>query len=211
MEQYIKIWQQATIDESRMDRVYQTEDLIPMIIDLEKKQEKLLRYKTLGSIIMLLALLIVFLNRMTITVYSVLGIGIFISSVLTIVILLNRLRFQISHEERSSPTLQLAEISESKIHAEKKIFTTYLPLFFVVALAGFNLMYVDLFGEEETGIRILYHLVMSCSLVIAFVVGLTVRIRRFHKQFIPVLDRIRKFKSESGFSEVQNETHDRHE
>jgi len=211
MEQYIKIWQQATIDESRMDRVYQTEDLIPMIIDLEKKQEKLLRYKTLGSIIALLALLIVFLNRMTITVYSVLGIGIFISSVLTIVILLNRLRFQISHEERSSPTLQLAEISESKIHAEKKIFTTYLPLFFVVALAGFNLMYVDLFGEEETGIRILYHLVMSCSLVIAFVVGLTVRIRRFHKQFIPVLDRIRKFKSESGFSEVQNETHDRHE
>jgi hypothetical protein len=158
-------------------------------------------YKTLGSIIILLALLIVFLNRMTITVYSVVGIGIFISSVLTIIILLNRLRFQISHEERSFPTLHLAEISESRIHTEKKIFTTYLPLFFVVALAGFNLMYLDLFGEEETGTRIFYHLVMSCSLLIAFVVGLTVRIRRFHRQFLPVLDRIRKFKNETGLSE----------
>ena len=56
MEQFVEIWQQANIDDSRMDRVYQTEELVPMIIDLEKKQQKLLRFKTLGSIIMLLAL-----------------------------------------------------------------------------------------------------------------------------------------------------------
>jgi len=198
MEHLVELWQQAKIDESRMDKTYRTEDLIPMIISLEKKQQQLLRFKTLGSIIMLLALIIVFLNRTTLTLYSGLGIGIFIASVLTIVVLLNRLRFQITHEERSFSTLQLAGVAEVKIHSEKKIFTTYLPLFFVVALIGFNLMYMDVFEGEETGSRILYHLIMTASVSIAFVVGMSVRIKRFYKQFLPVLDRIRKFKSESG-------------
>ena len=196
MEQLIELWQQARIDESRMDRVYKTEDVVPQIIKLEKKQQKLLMYKTLSSIILLLALLIVFLNRMTFTVYSILGLGIFITSVLTIVVLLNRLRFRITYEERSLSTFQLVGITEHKINTERKIFTTYLPLFVVVALTGFNLMYLDLFREEETVTRILYHLVMTGSIAVAFVVGLSVRIKRFHKQFLPLLARIQKFKSE---------------
>ena len=60
MEHIIELWQQATIDESRMDKVFQTEDLVPMIIKLEKKQEKLLRFKTLIVLILLPALLISF-------------------------------------------------------------------------------------------------------------------------------------------------------
>jgi len=197
MEHIIELWQQATLDESRMDKVYQTEDLVPMIIHLEQKQQRLIRFKTLSSIILLLALLILFLNRTTITLYSSLGIGIFISSVLIVVVLINRLRFQITYEERSLSTIQLAGVTEHKINMERKLFTTYLPLFVVVALAGFNLMYLDLFMDEEVGTRILYHLVMSGSVLIGFVVGLSVRIKRFHKQFLPVLERIKKFKSES--------------
>ena len=195
MEQLIDIWQQATLDDSRMDRVYQTEDLVPMIAGLEKKQEKVLRLKTLGSIITLLALCIVFFNGTALTASSLTGLGIFILSVISVVVLLNRLRFQISYEERTSSTLQLAEISESKILTERKIFTTYLPLFFAVALIGVNLMYVDVFREEETGTRLLYHLVMSGIFTVAFMAGLRVRIRRFQKQFRPVLDRIRRFKN----------------
>jgi len=201
MEQLIDIWQQANLDESRMDQVYQKDDLVPMIMDLEKKQEKLLMYKTLGSIVLLLALIIVFLNRMTITFSSALGIGIFMASVIAVVILLNRLRFQIRYEERSSSTMQLAQIAETKIQAEKRIFTTYLPLFMLVALSGVNLMYLDVFVEEGIGTRVLYHLIMSSALAVAFLVGLTVRIRRFHKQFLPVMDRIRRFKSQSILEE----------
>lgn len=197
MEQYIELWQQATIDESGMDRIYDTGDLVPMIIDLEKKQERVLRFKTLGSVILLLAVLIVFLNRMPLTAVSLVGIGIFISSVIAVVILLNRLRFRITYEERSSSTLKLADISESRIHSERKIFTTYLPLFLIVALVGVNLMYVDVFREEETRTRIFYHVILTASLSIAFVAALRVRIRRFHKQFLPVLDRLRKFKMAS--------------
>jgi magnesium-transporting ATPase (P-type) len=197
MEHYIELWQQATIDESGMDRVYQTEDLVPMIIDLEKKQERVLRFKTLASVILLLAVLIVFLNRMPLTAISLLGIGIFTSSVLAVVILLNRLRFRITYEERSSSTLKLADISESRIQSERKIFTSYLPLFLIVALVGVNLMYVDVFREEETQARIFYHVILTASLSVAFVAALRVRIRRFHKQFLPVLDRIRRFKRAS--------------
>ena len=197
MEHIIELWQQAKIDESRMDSRYQEGDLIPMIIGLEKRQQRLLRFKTLSVLILLPAILILFLNRSDITLYSSLGMGIFLSSVLLVVILLNRLRFQISNEERSLSTLQLADITEKKIKNERKLFTTYLPLFVVVALSGFNLMYLDLFIDEELGTRILYHMVMSGSILIGFVVGLTVRIKRFHKQFLPVLERIKKFKNES--------------
>ncbi len=89
MEHIIELWQQATIDETRMDKVFQTEDLVPMIIKLEQKQQRLIRFKTLSSLILSLALLILFLNRTTITLYSSLGIGIFISSLLAVVVLLN--------------------------------------------------------------------------------------------------------------------------
>jgi len=58
-------------------------------------------------------------------------------------------------------------------------------------------MYLDLFMEEEKGTRILFHLVMSGSVLIGFMVGLTVRIKRFHKQFILVLERIKKFRDEA--------------
>ena len=197
MEHIIELWQQAKIDESRMDRTYQTEDLLPMIIKLEHKQQRLIRFKTLSSIILSLALLILFLNRTSITLYSGLGIGIFISSLMVVVVLLNRLRFHITYEERSLSTLKLAGLTEHKINMERKLFTLYLPMFVVVALSGFNLMYLDLFMEEEMGTRILYHLVMSGSVLIGFVVGLTVRIKRFHKQFLPVLERIKKFRDEA--------------
>jgi hypothetical protein len=198
MEHLIELWQQAKIDESGVDKVYQTDDLVPMIIHLEKKQQQLLTFKTLGSIIVLLALIIVFFNKSALTLYSLLGIGIFVGSVLSIVVLLNRLRFQITHEERSYATLQLAQVAESKIQAERRIFTTYLPLFFVVAMVGFNLMYLEVFSAEETGSRILHHVILTAGLSLAFVLGLSVRIRRFYKQFLPVLERIRKFKIASG-------------
>jgi len=193
MEQIIELWQQAKIDESGMDRSYQTEDLLPMIIKLEHRQQRLIRFKTLSSIILSLALLILFLNRTNITLYSGLGIGIFISSLMAVVLLLNRLRFHITYEERSLSTL----LTERKINMERKLFTLYLPLFVVVALLGFNLMYLDLFLGEDRGTRILYHLFMSGSVLTGFVVGLTVRIKRFHKQFLPVLERIKKFRDEA--------------
>lgn len=197
MEHIIELWQQATIDESRMDRTHQTGDLLPMIIKLEHKQQRLIRFKTLSSIILSLALLILFLNRTSITLYSGLGIGIFISSLMVVVVLLNRLRFHITYEERSLSTIQLAGLAERKINMERKLFTLFLPLFVVVALSGFNLMYLDLFLGEDRGTRILYHLVMSGSVLIGFVVGLTVRIKRFHKQFRPILERIKKFRDEA--------------
>jgi len=197
MEHIIELWQQAKIDESGMDRSYQTEDLLPMIIKLEHKQQRLIRFKTLSSIILSLALLILFLNRTSITLYSGLGIGIFICSLMVVVVLLNRLRFHITYEERSLSTIKLAGLTERKINMERKLFTLYLPLFVLVALCGFNLMYLDLFLGEERGTRILYHLLMSGSVLIGFVVGLSVRIKRFHKQFLPVLERIKKFKDEA--------------
>lgn len=198
MEQLIETWNQAVIDPAGMDKSYRSEDLVPTIARLEKNQQKLLRTKTVTAVIALLALLIVFMNKMSFTLTSILGIGIFVFSVLTVIILLNRLRFRITPEERSLSTLQLAAVSERKIRTERKVFTRYLPLFLLVALAGFNLMYVDFFSGEETATRVQYHLIMTGSLIVAFIVGLTVRIRRFHRQFLPLLRRIRQFKKESG-------------
>lgn len=193
----MELWQQATIDESRMDRTCQQEDLVPMIIHLEKKQQQLLRIKTLSVLILLPAILILFLNRGPLTLNGITGLGILTISVLAVVILLNRLRFQITWEERGLSTLELARIAEGKIHMERKLFTTYLPLFLVVALSGFNLMIADSLSGEEPVTRVLYHLIMTGSLVLAFLLGLTIRIRRFQKQFLPVLARIRKFEQEA--------------
>jgi len=200
MENMIELWQQAVLDESRMDSLYKKEDLVPMIIDLEKKQQQLLRFKTLSVLILLPAILILYFNRATFSPVGILGIAILFSSILVVLVMLNRLRFRITDEERTLSTLRLAGIAERKIRIEKKLFTTYLPLFVVVALAGFNMMYFNYFIEEEPATRILYHLVMTGSLAVAFLVGLSVRIRRFQKQFLPVLERIRKFKIESKSS-----------
>ena len=198
MEKYIEIWQQAHTGGTSMDSVYRSDDLVPQIAKLEKNQQRVLRYKTLGAMIGLAALLVVFMNRMEFTFFSILGIGIFAVSIVVSVLILNRLRFRITDEERSRSTLQLAAISERKILTERRIFTRYLPLFMMVALAGINLMYTDLFMGEETGTRILYHLVMSGSILLGAVVGLSVRIRRFRAQFLPLLERIRRFREESG-------------
>jgi len=196
MEQMMELWQKARIDESGMDSKYRKDDLVPMIISLEKNQQRVLRFKTLSILILLPAILILFLNRTAFTPSGILGMGIFMTSVLVVVIMLNRLRFRITEEERTLSTLQLAGIAEHKIHTEKKMFNLYLPLFVMVALTGFNLMYLDYFIQEDTATRILYHLVLTGSLIVAFVVGLSIRIRRFQKQFLPVLDRIRRFRSE---------------
>jgi hypothetical protein len=40
--------------------------------------------------------------------------------------------------------------------------------------------------------------ILTAGLSLTFVLGLSVRIRRFYKQFLPVLERIRKFKIASG-------------
>ncbi len=197
MEQLIELWQQAKTDESRMDSRYQEGNVIPEIIKLDRKQQKLIIQKTLLAIAILSALIVVFLNRLSFSLYSLLGIGIFILSVLFILILLNRLRFMITNEELSLPTIQLVDVAARKIRIEKKIFTTYLPLFVVVALVGFNLMNLDFFVEEEPGTRILYHLILTGSTLLAFFLGLSVRKRRFKKQFLPLLDLIHKFKTEA--------------
>jgi len=197
MDNMIELWQQARLDETRMDNLYRKEDLVPMIVSLEKRQQNLLRFKTLSVLILLPAIMILFLNMGIVTPVSFLGMGIFITSVLVVVIMLNRLRFRIKDGERTLSTLRLAGIAEKKIQTEKKLFTTYLPLFLVVALIGFNLMFFDYLMEEEPATRILYHLVMTGGLAVAFIVGLSVRIRRFQKQFLPVQERITKFKSKS--------------
>jgi len=197
MEYIIELWQQASVDESSMDRRYASKDLVPVIMQLEKKQQRLLRFKTLSIAILLPALLIVFLNKSPLTLNSMLGIGIFFISVITVVVLLNRLRFQVTYEERSLSTLQLLSIAEKRIHNERKAFTIYLPLFAILALLGFNLMYLDLFTDEDALTRLFYHLVMSGSLALAFAAGLSIRIRRFRRQFLPVLERIRCFRDAS--------------
>jgi amino acid transporter len=202
MESLIELWQQAKIDESGMDRAYNKEEVPPQIMKLERRQQKLLMQKTLGSIIVLLALLIVFINRFSFSIYSLLGIGIFSASTIVILIILNRLRFRITIDERSLPTLQLADVAASKIRTERQIFSTYLPVFAFVALVGFNLMYLDFFREEAVGTRLLYHLVMSGVVAVLFVAGLFVRIKRFRKQFLPLLELISKFKMESENEDV---------
>jgi len=199
MEPLIELWQQAKTDESRMDSRYQEGDVIPEIIKLDRKQQKLIKQKTLFSLILLSVLIVVFLNRESFSTYSLLGIGIFIFSIIFILLLLNKLRFIITNEELSLPTIQLADIAARKIRTEKKIFTTYLPVFVIVAMVGFNLMNLDFFVQEETGTRILYHFILTGSALLAFFIGLSVRIKRFKKQFLPLLDLIHKFKTEATY------------
>ncbi|MCP4311793.1 MAG: hypothetical protein GY790_11055 [Bacteroidetes bacterium] len=198
MEQIIELWQQAKTGDTGMDRGYHADELVPMIIKLERKQQKLITFKTLSVVCLLMAMVILFINRMEFTLYTSLGLGIFLASTIAIVILINRLRFRITERERSLSTLELAGVTEHKVNTERRIFTTYLPLFIVVALTAINLLYVDLLRDLESNMRILYHLVLTGGIAAATTVGLSVRIKRYRKQFLPLLDRIRKFKEEAN-------------
>ena len=196
MEEIKEIWQIAKLEEKGMDRPYNPDELIPVIIRLERSQLKLIQLKTIASLVTLSALVVLYLNRYTLSTVSLAGLTIFLASVVFVLLLLNRWRFRITNEERSLPTMDLVDITEAKILRERKIFTTYLPLFALVALTGFNLIYLEYFSALETATRILYHTVITGSIAIAFVLGLSVRIKRFMNQFRPILDRIRRFRQE---------------
>lgn len=196
MEQLEKTWQKASTVLPGGERTYHPEELVPQIIKLEKRQEKVIRAKTLGAISALIMLMVVFLNGTDFNAFSIAGLGIFVISTIIVVIMLNRFRFRITVEERSSEMIKLVQITEKKIMTEKKIFKLYLPLFLVVAIAGLNLMYLNLLKDSDQGTRILYHAVMSMSIFLAALVGLRIRIQRFRKQFLPVLERIKKFRKE---------------
>jgi hypothetical protein len=198
MEEMIDIWQQAKTAGNITDQGYQADELIPMIARLEKKQQKLVTFKTVSVICLLLAILILLINRMDPGLFTLLGMGVFLLSTLAILVVLNHLRFRINEDERSLSTMKLAEITEQKIYAERKIFTRYIPIFLMLTLTGINLLYVDLIGDLEPKIRILAHAALSGCMLVAAAVGLTVRIKRFRKQFLPLLDRIQEFKNEAS-------------
>jgi len=195
MEDLQVLWQKANLESLSMDKVYHPDDLVPQISKLEKDQERLLAIKTSVAIGMILILLITFLNFMEFSWARVTGIGIFLTSMVVILILLNKWRFRINQRERSLATSELVKLVEQRILRERKVFTTYLPLFGVVALSGVNLMYLEYFSDLETGTRILYHVILTGSLMIALLVGLRIRIRRFQQRFQPILERIRKFRN----------------
>lgn len=195
MDQLIEIWQGTSTDQSKTDRKYNAEDLMPQIIKLEKNQKKVLSFKTYSAVSLLFIIVIIFFAQSTLTLMGCLGIGILSISILMSVIILNSLRFRISDEERSYSMNKLLDVTAGKLKAERKIFTVYLPIFLLFVILGLNLFYVDYFIELEIHLRILYHIIISVFLVVAFVLGLAIRIRRFNKRFLPLLTRIMKFKN----------------
>ena len=195
MDQLIEIWQSVHTDQDKMDQKYKPEDLIPQVSKLEKNQNKVLQFKTYGSISILFMVLIIFLSQSTLVLNSILGIGVITASILGSVIILNRLRFKISDEERSLSTNTLVKVIEAKIETERKIFNIYLPILLLIIILGINLMYFEYLAELETRTRVFYHIIVTISMIVAFFLGLSIRIKRFQKRFLPLLNRIQKFKS----------------
>jgi hypothetical protein len=195
MDQLIEIWQTVNTDQRNMDKQYKPEDLIPQVMKLEKNQKKVLQFNTYGSLSILFMVLIIFLSQFTLVLNSILGIGAITASILGSVIILNRLRFKISDEERSLSTNTLVEVIETKIRTERKIFTVYLPIILIMIVLGINLMYYEYLIELETRTRIFHHSILTISMFVAFFLGLSIRIKRFKKRFLPILNRIQKFKS----------------
>ena len=195
MDQLIEIWQTVGTDQRNMDRKYKPEDIIPQVVKLEKNQKKVMLFKTYGSTSILFVVLIFFLSQFSLVLNSLLGIGLISASILGSIILLNRLRFKISDEERSMSTHRLVEVLETKIKTERKIFILYLPIMLLFIILGINLMYFEFLAELETGTRIFYHLLLTISMVIAFLFGLFIRIKRFRKRFLPLLERLQKFRN----------------
>lgn len=198
MDQLIEIWQTVGTDQRDMDRKYKPEDIIPQVIKLEKNQKKVMLFKTYGSTAILFMILIVFLSRFSLALNSLLGIALISASILGSIIILNRLRFRISDEERSLSTRTLIEALEKKIKTERKIFTLYLPIILLFIILGINLMYLEFLAELETGTRLFYHILLTISMIIAFFIGFSVRIKRFRKRFLPLLDRLEEFKNAVG-------------
>ena len=198
MDQLIEIWQTAGTDQRDMDSKYKPEDIIPQVIKLERNQKKVMLFKTYGSTAILFMILIIFISQFGLALNSLLGIALISASILGSIIILNRLRFRISDEERSLSTRTLIEALENKIKTERKIFTLYLPIILLFIILGINLMYLEFLSELETRTRMFYHILLTISMVIAFIIGLSVRIKRFRKRFLPLLNRLREFKSALG-------------
>ena len=194
MDQLIEIWQRVGTDQRDMDMNYTSEDLIPQVIKLEKNQKKVMLFKTYGSTSLLFVILFLFVSQFSLVLNSLIGIGLICASILGSIIILNRLRFKITDEERSLSTHRLVEVLEGKIRTERKIFTRYLPIILLFIIMGINLMYFEYLSDLGTGTRLFYHALLTLGMMVAFFVGISVRIKRFNQRFLPLLDRLEKFR-----------------
>ena len=197
MDQLIEIWQTVGTDQRTMDKKYRPDDLIPQVVKLQRNQKQVLRFKTYGAMTILFVALLIFMSQFTLELYSLLGMGIITVSILGSVMMLNRKRFRITDEERSLSTHSLVRKIEAKLNAERKLFTVYLPVLLLVIILGINLVYYGYLSTMETKARLLYHLILTISMVMAFFLGLSVRIKRFRKRYLPLLNRIQEFKKAS--------------
>ena len=197
MDQLIEIWQTVATDQLEMDKKYRPDDLIPQVIKLQKNQKKVLRFKTYGSVSVLFMVLVIFLSQFAMEFFSISGICTITASILGSLILLDRKRFKITDKERSLSTLNLAKVLEAKIKTERQLFSVYLPVMLLLIILGINLVYYGLISELETKTRIIYHIILTVSMVVAFFAGLSVRIIRFRKRFLPLLKRIHEFKNKA--------------
>ncbi|NOZ47653.1 MAG: hypothetical protein GXO79_12860 [Chlorobi bacterium] len=151
--------------------------------------------KTIAVTILLSGFVWMFIYEHIQSLYSILGLSLIILSTLITMIVYWKMQFNISKLNFNLPQNEFIDKAILQMTKQKQQFVKLFSIFVIMLIIGINLLYIDLIGNEEFQIRLLYHLGISFFLLLTFFLGLRIRILIFKKEFQPLIDEMNKIKS----------------
>lgn len=197
LDEYKELWQKQKVNMKAAFTA--TGNAIPNILDkLKKFERKQFGINLTKTIIVALIILTMFffLGETNFGLFSITGIVIIFSSVVSFLIIYWKKQFKVSELNLDDSSNKFLEHAVFKLNEQKKLFKVYFPYFGAGLIAGLNLLYLDMFEGYELSSKFYMHLGMSTLLLVAILIGWKIRMYRIRKEWQPLIDELTDIKND---------------
>lgn len=192
-----KLWQDQKLKDEKMDTIIMPDSFV---VKRLKAFEKLqIQINTIKIVAMMLVMgsFVWYLFRFS-EPSKVVLLGLFwiVACLLIFIIIYWRKQFNANQLNFSLRTREFIDLAINKLNEQKKIFRSIFPLLVVSLIVGLNLIYLGVLNELSSGLRIVYHLIVSTILAGMIPIGFKIRNWKFKKENQPVIDDLTNFRNE---------------
>ena len=192
-----KLWQDQKFKENNMNEVLLPDSfIVRRLKSFEKLQLRINTGKLIG-IILIMGSFTWYLFHYSKPSFLVVVSLFWITACLAVFIIIYwRKQFQANQLNFSLQTNDFIDFTIDKINEQAKIFRTIFPFLVTTLIIGVNLLYLGILTDSSTGLRLIYHLLVSLVLVSFIPLGIKIRKWKFKKENQPVIDDLLNFKEE---------------
>lgn len=188
------IWQNQPDRDFKVDNYKISDTILERIKNTESKIFRINMVKTVAVSMLILNFIWIFYKLKDISIFSWLGVGCIAIGTLVFMIVYWKIQFRSSSLSHDLPQNDFINDTISQMKEHKKRFVKLFRWFVLLITVGINLFYIDLLMNEDFGTRLIFHVGITCFLVITFLLGLKFRDRRFKKEFQPLIDELELIK-----------------